>query len=273
MADETLPETKTCTKCGETKPLSGFVRQARGLFGRRADCKECFSAWRAARRLENLEGERRKGRARYWRDPEAARAATKKWRDANRESDMARDRAYKDANRELLRQKDRERIAKDPAKHNEKCRRWRAENPEKSREIVRKSAAKNREKTREREARRRASSPKFRLIASVRAGVHRGLRLGEKRGRSSFALLGYTQDQLVAHLERQFGPGMSWDNYGEWHIDHIVPLKAFNFEKPEDLDFQKAWSLRNLRPLWADENHKKRARLDKPFQPSLLIGV
>lgn len=273
MANSTISETKVCSKCGDAKLLEGFARCQRGAFGRRGDCKACSSKWRAEKRLANLAEARRKGRERYHQNPVAARAATQRWREANREAMLARDRAYKEANRDLLRQRDRDRIAKDPAKHNEKGRAWRLANPEKAREIVRKSQAKNLEKTREREARRRASSPKFRLVAAVRSGIHRGLKVGKKAGRSTFNLLGYTRDQLVAHIEKQLQTGMTWENYGEWHIDHIIPLKAFNFENPDDLDFRRAWSLNNLRPLWAAENQRKRAKLEVPFQPSLLIGA
>jgi 5-methylcytosine-specific restriction endonuclease McrA len=64
---------------------------------------------------------------------------------------------------------------------------------------------------------------------------------------------------------------MSWDNCNEWHIDHIIPKAAFNYEKPEDIDFKKCWALKNLQPLWAKENHEKKDKLLKPFQPSLQI--
>ena len=77
----------------------------------------------------------------------------------------------------------------------------------------------------------------------------------------------------MAHLEVRFQPGMSWDNYGEWHIDHIVPLAAFNYETPDDLDFGRAWALENLQPLWAKENIRKWCRLERPFQPSLRLTM
>jgi 5-methylcytosine-specific restriction endonuclease McrA len=65
---------------------------------------------------------------------------------------------------------------------------------------------------------------------------------------------------------------MTWENYGsEWHLDHKIPLSVHNFTKPEHSDFKKAWSLKNLQPLWAEDNLKKNAKLNKPFQPSLLL--
>lgn len=73
-------------------------------------------------------------------------------------------------------------------------------------------------------------------------------------------LVGYTLDDLRRHLERQFLPGMSWANIGEWHIDHIVPLKIFTFSTPTDPEFKAAWAITNLRPLWAIKNMQKSAK-------------
>ena len=64
---------------------------------------------------------------------------------------------------------------------------------------------------------------------------------------------------------------MSWENMDEWHIDHIIPKSAFNFETYKDMDFKRCWSLSNLQPLWAGENSRKHNHLEKAFQPSLRI--
>jgi len=62
---------------------------------------------------------------------------------------------------------------------------------------------------------------------------------------------------LKQHLESQFTDGMTWDNYGEWHIDHIKPVSWFNFTSYEDREFKQCWSLDNLQPLWAKDNLSK----------------
>jgi hypothetical protein len=82
----------------------------------------------------------------------------------------------------------------------------------------------------------------------------------------------YTLKDLKKYLEKSFLPGMSWENYGQWHVDHRVPLSVFNFEKPEDNDFKRCWALSNLQPLWSIENIKKNNKLDKHFQPSLVFN-
>lgn len=96
--------------------------------------------------------------------------------------------------------------------------------------------------------------------------------IGGKNGISWTKLVGYNAERLRGHLEKQFLPDMTWDNYGEWHIDHRIPISAFNFSSPEHSDFKKCWALKNLQPMWAIENLKKGAVIDKPFQPSLQIG-
>jgi len=112
-------------------------------------------------------------------------------------------------------------------------------------------------------------NPKNHLCMVMRVSVGQCLR-GEKKYRSTFDLLGYTVDELKRHIERQMKPGMTWENYGRgWHIDHIIPLRAFNFRKAEDPDFKRAWALANLRPLSAEANLSKGGRLRKPFQPML----
>lgn len=71
-------------------------------------------------------------------------------------------------------------------------------------------------------------------------------------------LLGYSVDELIAHLEKQFKPEMNWDNYGiYWHIDHVVPKSWFTFNDTEEEAFKKCWGLENLQPLEATLNLKK----------------
>lgn len=72
--------------------------------------------------------------------------------------------------------------------------------------------------------------------------------------------LGCTPAELKAHIERQFLKGMSWENRGRWHIDHIRPLAAFDLTDPEQL--RAACSFTNLQPLWARDNLAKGAKLE-----------
>ena len=74
----------------------------------------------------------------------------------------------------------------------------------------------------------------------------------------TFEELGYTVDQFVFHIERQFTDGMSWSNMSKWQIDHIVPVAS---AKTRD-DVIALNQLSNLRPMWANENNKKRDKME-----------
>jgi len=72
---------------------------------------------------------------------------------------------------------------------------------------------------------------------------------------STMKLLGCSIDFLKKHLESQFKSGMSWSNYGKWHVDHIRPCASFDLSKPEEQ--RKCFHYTNLQPLWAKDNLKK----------------
>lgn len=84
---------------------------------------------------------------------------------------------------------------------------------------------------------------------------------GAKGGRSWEKLVGYSVNDLIDHLESRFHEGMTWDNYGAWHIDHIRPIDSFNYLSPEDEEFRECWALQNLQPLWALENMRKGSKI------------
>jgi len=119
---------------------------------------------------------------------------------------------------------------------------------------------------------KRKIDSKFRLNKIMGGSMWYSLR-GNKKGTHWERLVDYTIDDLIEHLESKFTDEMSWENAGPyWHIDHIIPISKFNFEKPEDFDFKRCWALENLQPLEAIENLKKNNKLEKPFQPSLIFG-
>jgi hypothetical protein len=72
--------------------------------------------------------------------------------------------------------------------------------------------------------------------------------------------LGYTTEDLKKHLQRQFQKGMNWENKGQWHIDHIVPVSSFKIESIDSPEFRACFGLSNLRPVWAKDNQTKGAK-------------
>lgn len=71
-------------------------------------------------------------------------------------------------------------------------------------------------------------------------------------------LVGCSLKFLKQHLESQFKDGMTWTNYGIWHVDHIRPCESFDFRKAEEQKECFFWT--NLQPLWGAENISKNAK-------------
>lgn len=69
--------------------------------------------------------------------------------------------------------------------------------------------------------------------------------------------LGCTWEELKKHIEKQFTKGMTWDNQGKWHIDHIIPLASATTEE----EVYKLNHYTNLQPLWAEDNLRKGAKI------------
>jgi hypothetical protein len=118
------------------------------------------------------------------------------------------------------------------------------------------------EKTRLWYLNRRRTDPSFRLKCNTRTAVWTCLKERDvAKYRSTFELLGYSLKELMTHLEALFTEGMTWDNYGEWHVDHKIPMNSFNFETTDDPEFKLCWCLDNLQPLWGPDNLTKGTKL------------
>lgn len=108
-------------------------------------------------------------------------------------------------------------------------------------------------------------TPHGKASMAARNMVYR-IMTGTRCGKAS-SQLGYSTDDLIKHLESMFCKGMSWDNYGEWHIDHIVPV-SFLLENGVN-DVCLINSLKNLRPLWAAENISKHDHYDGRIEDAI----
>ena len=178
-------------------------------------------------------------------NPKKRKEAYRKWRDTHKEHVKAAHRIWSATE-----------------KKKESDRRWRRENPEKYLASINRAAAV------------RLSTLKGRLSLRAASAIRSSLRPGTKANRHWEELVDFTVDQLRMHLEKLFKPGMTWENYGTvWHIDHKIPIAAHNFENPFDLDFRLCWSITNLQPMEKLANISKSDKLEKPFQPSLAMGM
>jgi hypothetical protein len=153
---------------------------------------------------------------------------------------------------------------------------WRKENPEKSKQIFKKHSKSERgrktlliwrqnnliklRKYNRIWMKNRLKDPIFRLSKNISRRIRYYLTHGKNKQHWE-PLVGYSIDTLKTHLETQFRNGMSWDNYGKWHIDHIKPISKFKITDVHCQEFKECWALSNLQPLWATDNIKKGASI------------
>jgi hypothetical protein len=209
----------------------------------RAQAAKAYAREKEARELSPEE--REKFRAK-WRDKAAKAYAREK-----------RGRELSPEEREKFRAKWRERAAK--AADREVAGRS-ADAPENLRAL----AAKRKEYRRLHKAKKYSSDLHHKLSVVLRSRLRSAVRNGQKRG-SAIRDLGCTVDELKAHLERLFKPGMTWDNFGHgagrWSIDHIFPMKRADLTDRAHVLAVCNW--RNLRPEWFADNVRKSSRVSR----------
>jgi len=90
------------------------------------------------------------------------------------------------------------------------------------------------------------------LTNYVRNNINR--RMYHAIGHADLEYLGCTIEEFIAHIEGEFVDGMTWENHGEWHIDHIKPLGAKGLTEEEIIE---RLEFTNTQPLWAFDNRTK----------------
>lgn len=245
-----------------TDPASIFTPEVSAEEKRRAK----YRAWRA-RNIESIRAkEREYARKNYARKREIAKA----WIAARPEKEAEYGKRYRQTHKERHAQRNKEWAQSNPEKSRAKSKRWKDKNRERTREYSKKYALENREQRRE-TMRRWRSDPGVKITEAMRIRLKFALRRQcAKIPPRSTLHIGCTIEFLVEWLERQFTKGMTWKNYGEWHVDHIVPCAAFDHTDNDQI--LKCWHYTNLRPLWATENRRKCAKIITS-QPELPIPL
>lgn len=180
---------------------------------------ECMKKYKAAWARED-----------YKKNPERALENSKKWHEENRER---------------LNKSERTRMKEDKEYYSKRYSQnqdYRKRNPDKIREYNREYS-----KTYRKE-------PKNRIANNLRSRL-RMLITRDQKSASMLELIGCSWDELKLHLESQFTTGMSWDNYGDWHIDHRKACANFDLTLPEEQ--KKCFHYTNLSPMWAADNIRK----------------
>ena len=248
-------ETKICSKCGIEKLINKFHKTKNNKDGLAYYCKKCVSE--ISRNYNKNNAERKKKSEKQWREnnPEKVKAWRKKYYKENQEKILEYAKIY---TKEYYK-KNKERI-----KANNKLSGYRKKYYQINKVKIKKYSEKHKERRKkyiriyQREKLR--NDPVYRLNSHIRFAIWNSLK-GNKNRHSWEKLVGYDCQELKEHLEKQFRDGMTWENYGKWHLDHILPISLFNVTGIKSKGFKRCWALENLQPMWAKENLSKSNKL------------
>lgn len=221
--DEITVTEKKCSKCHEIKPASEFSLDRSRKSGLQPQCKSCKSIAKPKEQLP--EGKKRCTKCKKIKDVDEFGKSTRR----------------KDGLRlycKLCR-----RTESDPETDKERKRKWYLENRELT---IERSRIRHIEKREERNKYLKGYYKDNPHIYTWRGLVYRTLN-GKIKDGDTLELLGYTYNELKEHIESLFTDEMTWSNYGEWHVDHIIPLSKFDETTPIHI----VNALSNLQPLWA----------------------
>lgn len=171
-------------------------------------------------------------------------AAYKKWRLRNLEHNRLRMRKYRKENKTRCAEISRRNYANNGHKWKTRALEYRKE-----------TRPRRREQQRIHALGKRHANIEYRLRINLRNRIRKAVQSGQKTG-SAVRDLGCSIPEFKRHLEAQFAPGMSWENYGygpgKWNIDHIQELCLFDLT--DRSQFLRAAHYTNMRPLWHEEN-------------------
>ena len=253
---------KNCRTCGDKKPYTEFNKQASSKDGFCGECKACSKIRKREEYLRNrdkyLERQtqyRKENPAKvseakkqcYLKKPDHYKQMHKKYYDENRDAVLFRAKQYREENKGEIRKRDNAYKARNRLELNRKQLEYQKINAEKLNEYRRRYTKQ-----------RRSQDRMFAIRLNMRARFKFELaKRGEKQSTKTNKYLGCTWEFLRGYLASKFTDGMSWDNYGDWHVDHIIPLAS---ARTKD-ELIKLCHYSNLQPLWAFDNLSKGAKM------------
>lgn len=197
-------------------------------------------------------------RQNYLKNREERLAAQKAYYSENKERRQAYNRQYAIENAEAIKAQRKQYRVENKEKLNAAMRDWYLKNAEYAKVQAKEYREANREKLNEwgkqYRAEREKSDPVFKLARRLRTLIYLKISTGgyTKRSKTN-VILGCTFEEFKTFIEQKFDDRMSWDNYGQWHLDHIVPVASAVTEG----DVIRLNHYTNFQPLWATDNLQK----------------
>jgi hypothetical protein len=247
-----------CSTCKELLPVDDFYKRKDG--GIRTDCKKCvLERNRELRKTNRYKGRYKEYRKEYKNAKSIIRKQEKLIKKQEKEKELELLKIQKENIRlENLEKKRLEKIRITEEKRLERIR-IKEEYLQSEEYQEHQRLLKDRKRLSVmRTFNRRMEEPLFKFKKLLRNNIRNSFKRGGfSKTSQACEILGADWDVVKKYFESKFKPGMTWENMGLWHIDHILPISMATCE--EDVIRLNHYS--NLQPLWAEDNVKKSDKL------------
>jgi hypothetical protein len=251
---------KICTKCKVEKELSEYYKQKTGKYGFTSKCIKCHKKYNKENK-EKISNQTKQYRE---QNKEKISNQRKIYREQNKEKikyrNKQKNKIYRINNREKLLERSKKYRQENKDKILNYQKKYRQENKDKILQSNQTYYKNNKEKIREKlriyEKERKKTDQLFKFKHNIRINISNSF----KRGTNQFSkkaktetILGCTIEEFIVYIQNKLTEGMTIDNHGEWHLDHIIPLASADTEE----DVIKLCHYTNYQPLWAADNIRK----------------
>lgn len=228
---------KSCKTCNIKKDYSDFSKSKRHKDGYFKECKKCISITRRKHYEENCDRTKEVNKKYYEANKEEI------YKKIDKSKKKINDKKYYDKNAEKLKEKKRKYYESNKEIIKENSRKYYDEN----KETINKPNERKRELQREYYKKRKHQYAWREILRKTL------MQMDIIKNETTLELIGYDYDELRENLQDKFHFGMTWENHGDWHIDHIIPISKFKKGTPPNIVNR----LDNLRPLWKKDNIKR----------------
>jgi len=245
---------KICIKCKEEKELTEFANRKENKDGLKMQCKICCKEYFLKYYIDNKEKIDCQIKQNYKNNREELLNKRKEYYKNNLEIFKESSKKYRLNNIEKIKEYNKEYRLNNKEKRNKQNKEYRLKNIEKSSKYGKIYRNLNSLLINERSKKRRLIDPLFKLRCNIRSNIQSAIkRMGYSKKTKTYQILGCTFEEFKQHLEKKFTKNMTWENQGEWHLDHIYPISLAKDE--EELIRLNHYT--NFQPLWAIDNIKK----------------
>ncbi len=251
---------KKCSKCEIEKESIDFYKKKTMKDGLRSECKECsklyefknkdkIKEYKKLYHEENKYDINKGKRNKYSLNKDFHNERSKEYRENNKETLSVKKKLYYEKNKEdiLIKRKEHYEIMTLDEEFRRVLR-------EKSKINTKNYRDRNKEVLSQKIKDKKKNDPLFRLSDSIRTLIWISInKMGYKKNSKTSNILGCSFEEFKSYIESLFNDNMSWDNYGEWHLDHKTPV---SWAETEDQVYELN-KYTNFQPLWQFDNLSK----------------